>query len=421
MSNASERLRALQNERNSAWEEARRLLEDCEREHRDMDGTEQAEWDRINARIDRLDTESKMVQQREENERIAGEIRAGLPDGFAGTSRLADEGSELRRFLLGEGAQSMNIDLGRAAKERNLIRDGASGHEARALAWDTGSAGSVVPVSMARNLYEYLEAEVFALRGPATKIVTDSGENMDFPKVAAHGIATQVAGQGTLLAGTDPTFDKLTLGATKFAQLVIVASEVIDDASVDIASFLGRDLGRSVGRLVDQRMVSGPSGITNAATACGSVTTGGSLITPTYESLIDTQFQIADSYRARSSAGWLMKDSTAGTIRKLRDGAGGTEGYPLWQPSTNIMAGQPDMLLGHPAWTDPNVAAQGSNARVLYFADWNSYYVRTVGQVNIEVDRSRWFDTDQVGVRAKLRADGGLIDDNALVSLLMNV
>jgi HK97 family phage major capsid protein len=116
-----------------------------------------------------------------------------------------------------------------------------------------------------------------------------------------------------------------------------------------------------------------------------------------------------------------MKDSTAGMIRMLRDGSGGTEGSPIWQPSTYIMAGQPDMLLGHPVWSDPNVAAQGSNARIVAFADFSAYDARTAYQVQIELDRSRWSDTDQTGVRVKLRADGVLIDTNGLVSLLMNV
>ena len=42
-------------------------------------------------------------------------------------------------------------------------------------------------------------------------------------------------------------------------------------------------------------------------------------------------------------------------------------------------------------------------------------------EVGNELDRSRWFDTDQVGVRAKMRVDGALMDDHAIVSLVQNV
>ena len=44
-----------------------------------------------------------------------------------------------------------------------------------------------------------------------------------------------------------------------------------------------------------------------------------------------------------------------------------------------------------------------------------------MGDIVVEMDRSRWSDTDQVGVRAKLRCDGALMDDNAIVSLVQNV
>jgi HK97 family phage major capsid protein len=86
-----------------------------------------------------------------------------------------------------------------------------------------------------------------------------------------------------------------------------------------------------------------------------------------------------------------------------------------------MIAGAPDMLLGSPVYVDHNVAAMGSNARIGYFAGWNSYYIRQVGDVVIEVDRSRFFDTDQVGVRGKWRVDGNPADADALVSMTQNV
>jgi HK97 family phage major capsid protein len=59
--------------------------------------------------------------------------------------------------------------------------------------------------------------------------------------------------------------------------------------------------------------------------------------------------------------------------------------------------------------------------RCLAFLDFSAYYVRRVGDVVVELDRSRWFDTDQTGVRAKLRVDGDMADLTAMHSLVMNV
>lgn len=185
-----------------------------------------------------------------------------------------------------------------------------------------------------------------------------------------------------------------------------------------------RDLGRGLGRIVGTDLVTGtgtnePRGfMVGAAAGAGSVTTGGSLIAPTMETLIGCQYGIVDGYRNQHT-GWLMKDSTAGTLRKLRDGAGGTIGQFLWAPS--LVAGQPDFLLGYPVFTDTNVATAGSDARIIAFADFSAYYIRQVGNPVIELDRSRYFDTDQTAVRAKHRVDGDLIDTAAVCTVLQNV
>ena len=295
----------------------------------------------------------------------------------------------------------------------------------RALAWDAGSGSLTVPTTMARSMYEALEANIAAFRMGATTMNTNSGEPMQLPILSTHAVATQVAGQGTTLAGSDPVFTRLQLDTFKYGQLVRVSNELLQDSAVDIAGMLGRDIGRALGRVIDTDLVVGsgsgkPRGVMTAAGAAGagSVTTGGSLITPTYDTLINAIYALNDSYRANGAV-WLMRDSTAGTIRKLRDGAGGTVGAPLWEPS--LTAGQPDTLFGYPVYTDPNVAAQGSNARVVAFLDPTAYYVRQVGNPVIEADRSRYFDTDETGYRGKWRVDGDLADLGAVSSIVQNV
>ena len=114
-----------------------------------------------------------------------------------------------------------------------------------------------------------------------------------------------------------------------------------------------------------------------------------------------------------------MNDSTAGTLRKLRDGAGGTVGAFLWDASlTNGLAnGVPDRFLGKPVYTDSNVAAQGSDAKSIAFGAFSAYYIRNVGNPVVESDASRYFDTDEIGFRAKIRTDADLIDTTALNAL----
>lgn len=351
--------------------------------------------------------------------------------GTQGAKRAVQtEADMLRAFARGE-VRALDIPLHQAAEEKRMIRSGASAQdvaEYRALAWDTGSVASTVPTTTARSLYEYLEASIAAFRMPTTKINTSAGEAMKFPKLGAHAIATQVSGQGTTLAGTDPTFLSMTLDAYKYGELVKVSSEVVEDSAIDIVGFITRDVGRALGRKIDTDLVTGsgsgkPNGIMTAIGGAGTIATGGSLIDPTYEKLVDLKYSVNDEYRNGGSAAWLMNDLTAGVLSKIRDGAGGTTGAVMWEPSltAGLANGAPDRLLGHPVYTDPNVASLASDAKVVAFGDFSAYYVRTVGPVRLERDDSRFFDTDEVAIRGKWRVDGDCIDTTAINVIKRNV
>lgn len=366
----------------------------------------------------------------ERREAASAALRDGNPIFTVGRYEREDREQALTRaFLDGTGPRQLRVPVRQAMRERELVRGGMDPAEARSLVWDTGSVGSGVPTLMARSIYEVLEGQVAMLRMPTTKIPTPSGADLSIPRLTTHTLGTQVIAQGTAIGGTDPVFAKTTLGAYKYGALIQVADEVITDTSFDILDLVARDSGRAVGRLVDADLVVGtgtsePLGVMTAIGGAGTVTTGGSLITPTYEHLVNLKFSVIDEYRNGGNAAWLMRDSTAGTLMKLRDGAGGTIGAPLWQ--TSVTGGvaryrQPDMLLGDPAFTDLNVASMASNAKIIAYGDWSAYYIRHVGDIVLERDDSFAFDQDLVTFRAKWRVDGDLLDTAALNILKQNV
>lgn len=119
----------------------------------------------------------------------------------------------------------------------------------------------------------------------------------------------------------------------------------------------------------------------------------------------------------------LFHASTAGTIRKIRDGNGGTLGAPIWQYSvTNgLTNGEPDRLLGDAVYRDSNIASMASNARIIAYADWSAYYIRTVGDIVVERSDDYAFNRDMTTLRCKWRVDGDLIDYGAGVTMVQNV
>lgn len=421
------RVIALNSERLNVVEQLRAELDaTAGRERSEEENTKIA---RMDARIDEIDAEVRDFVERETREQEAAALREQSASlfGEANVVRAERTAEDLfREWATTRNADPIEVNVQAAIRERELLRQGASADEIRAIAWDTGSSGSLVPVTLARTLYQYMEASIAMFRAPTTKITTTSGEEMQFPYVESHSIATQVKAQGTALAGTDPTFDRISLSAYKYGQLVYIANEVLADSGVDIGGFLGQNMGRALGRDIDVDLVAGagstgPKGIMPAIT--GSVLTGGTAVTPTVEVLINAQYAVNDEYRNAPSAAWLMNDSTAGTLRKLRDGAGGTVGAFLWEASlfNGIQNDTPDRLLGKPVYTDPNVSAAGSANYTIAFGDVSAYYVRQVGSPVIERDDSVKFAEDQAAFRAKWRVDGDLVDANALVKVYQHV
>ena len=425
------RVIALNEERARVVEQERALLDATA--GRDRTGEETQTFQRIDADFDRIDNEIRDLVARETRQREAEALRASTLSVF-GEARATQNDvraiNSFRDWLNTPENQrgDFEIDIQRAMKERQMLRQGASQEEIRALAWDATSGSLVVPTTMARTLFDLLEANIAAFRIGATIMNTSTGENMQLPKLKTHAVGTQVAGQGTTLAGTDPVLDRVNLNVYKYGQLVKISNELVNDAAFDISTWIGTELGYSLARVVDADLIVGtgtnePVGLTVLAGAGTNapIKTGGSLIAPTVEKFIDLQYSVADS--VRQNGAWLMHDSVAGSVRKLRDGAGGTVGAFLWEPSltAGLQSGQPDRFLGSGVYSDVNCAQAGSNAILATYGDFSEYVIRQVGGVQIDSSTERYFDTDESGFRGRVRIGGNHRQPGYLNTLVQNV
>lgn len=417
---------ALNEKRMGAAEALKAHVDECHRAHpgEPMTGEEREKFDRINADIDTLEAEIRSFVDRETRERESAQLREAHAGLFTPATPQAPQESEVERFAKwarGEVRGDFHVDLSQGQRVVDAMRAGADTRELRSLLHDTGSVGSAVPTDLSSTLYAHMTASVALMNMPTTKVVTQGGNALDFPRVNAHGIGTQVVAQGTAIGGTDPTFNKLTLNAYKYGQLLQLSNETIQDTGVDILGFVAGNIARAVGEVVATDLVTGsgssaPNGVMTAVTGSGTIATGGSLVDPSYEKWVDLVYSVNGNYRARPSTAFLVRDLTAASMRKLRDGGGGTVGAVLWQPSLTqgIQGAEPDRFLGHPVWTDPNVASLASNAKVAAFGDFSAYYIRIAEGFTLERSDDYAFNTDLVTFRGKTRVDGDLIDSNAI-------
>lgn len=385
----------LLEKRAAIYNEAKEILELAVAENRDLSAGEQERYDRAMTDMAELRERADKFVADEASAKAAEESLRGLATRPEPKFEARDLGAEFRALARGEISK---IEVGESF---------------RALSKGTATAGgNTVPTTFNGRLWEHLIETATLLRGGATVWTTNSGENIDQPITTSHGAAAAVAEAGTL-AGTDPAFSKRTLGAFKFGQLILLSKELVEDTGVDIEGYIARAAGWGLGNAFGQKLVVGvgstePTGIFNNTTL--GVTSGtGVAGVPTFDNLIDLLYSVTTVYRNRPSTGWLIKDSTASTLRKIKD----TTNQYIWQPS--VVAGQPDRLLGYPIYTDPYVAATGVNNKSVAFGDLSAYVVRVVNGVRFERSDEFKFDTDQIAYRAILRGDGLLVDQTGAV------
>lgn len=394
----SEMVKQLRDRRQNVWEQAKELADKVADENRAFNGDEEGKWQGLNAELDALDSRIKSViegeQRAKDIEDSFGKLTGRPKDGNAPPAE--DASKELRSFLSGQGGRVYDV------KPDGFV-------DFRTLSKLTAAAGlNTVPTSFYHRLMAHLIEVAAMMRAGCTVLNTTSGENLQVPKTTAHSTAAIIAEAGTITA-SEPTFGQLTLGAFKYGALIQVSTELVTDTGVDLEGYLAMQAGRALGNAFGANLVTGtgtgqPRGVT-IDTTLGATSATGVTGAPSADNMMDLFYSVIAPYRDSAQCGWLMKDSTVGVVRKIKD----TTGQYIWQPG--LQAGAPDMLLGKPVYTDPGVAAPALNAKSIVFGDLSQYFVRLAGGgIRFERSDDFAFGTDLVTFRALLRGDGALVD-----------
>jgi len=265
------------------------------------------------------------------------------------------------------------------------------------------NASGVVPQSFVNRVYD-LAREVGPMLDLGERFETAGGEDLKIPVLTNYATAV-LETAGATIDESEPTFSSITLGAYKYAFLVPVARELIEDSGVDIAEVLARAAGNSIGYAVNAALTTGdgsdkPNGIMTAAGTGVSGTIAGGLFTA--DQLIDLTYSVDGAVRRLQGTGWLMSPTAIRNARKLKT----TDGYYLFEPGLN--GATADRLLGYPVFENPAVAAVGSAAASLGFGYLPSYKIRLAGGLRVDRSDDFKFGNDLSVFRFMIRVDGDL-------------
>lgn len=409
----SDVVKRLKDRRLSVWEQAKAVAERAADENRNMDAEEERQFLELNGEVDALDARMKAI--------LAGEKRAKETEDkiseVEGRSVVADKagdrerqlGDELRAFLTGAPGSPRHFDVVPQARTvPTSYRD---------LSKLTAAAGAnVVPTSFYNQLVEHMIEVSGVLQAGPTVLNTGTGESLQMPKTLTHTPSPAIVAEAGPLLESDPTFGQTTLGAFKYGRLLQISRELLTDSGVDLDGYIARSVGRALGNAFGADLITGagttaPRGIALDAGAgvtgpSGTTTTFGtqSTVGQGFDLIISLYHSVISPYRSSSSCAFVMNDTTASLVRRIKS----SEGVYVWQPSVTV--GAPDTILGKPVFIDPFVASPAANAESIFFGDWSMFFVRYAGGIRFERSDDFAFANDLVSFRAVLRADAALVD-----------
>lgn len=417
-------LQALFDERAKVHEQQKGINDLCLSEKRDFTAEEQEKDAQLEADYLRLSDAIKKVerdQKREAEEVRLAAAKAPAPDSEPddpepgpGPGDDEDDAAEQRKKKIEEQRKK--------TYEREFVkyvRTGEASPELRAstdpqTVGTNADGGYTVADEWMKRLQIALEEEN-VMRQLAEVITTKSG-TLNIPINSAHGAAAWYT-EGQTIVVAKETFDNVQLTPIKGARIVTISEELLNDSLFNMSQFLINELSRSLGNLQETGFVAGsgsgePSGIAHASVGAATGVTAASATAFTIDELMELYHSVATPYRKNGA--WLLNDTSALIMRKLKDG----NGRYLWQDSVQL--GQPDRFLGKQVVTAEDMPAATTTNNAVLFGDFKRAYI-IADRVGIRMKRlgELYQVNDLIGFKATARTDGKIREAAAVRALTM--
>lgn len=398
--------KALREQRAKLVADARQILDRAEGEHRSLTTEERDTVRKIDQDIDAI---KATIEAREKFEGEAAYVvpesqrQERLRDEAKGDQRKVDYANAFDAYLR-RGMAGLSMD------ERQVLSSGYSPLETREQNL-TGATGGFT-VAPDTSFYGRLQSARKFFGGMfncgATVLQTSTGATLAIPtNDDTANTGAIVAEEGSHASGTALTLAQVNLGAYLYSSKIVKVSwQLLQDSEIDFPSLLAQKFGERLGRIQNTHLTTGtgsgqPQGVVVGA-ASGVAGATGTTTTIPADNLFDLFHSVDIAYRA--NARWMMSDTAALALRKVKDG----NGQYLWQPGLQMSA--PDMLLGKPVVINNDVAVPAASAKSILFGDFANFYIREVKAIQVVRLEELYAANGQNGYMAFMRMDGGMVD-----------
>jgi len=423
----SEEIKSLLEAQGKAFEEFKSANDAMQAEIKKLGAADAITVDKVEKLSKALDEQGDRLKaaQKHAEEVEAKMNRAGL--GHNGGPAMEAEQKAAASFGRQVG-QDMSVEDFRDYKRGfdTYLRKGdatpAAERKALSVGSDPDGGYLVTPDTSGRIIAKLYETSPMRQLANVVTIGTDTYEGLIDNGEASAGWVGETA---TRTETTTPQLGKWLIPVAEMYAMPSATQKVLDDAVLDLESWLAMKVADKFARVENAAFVSGdgvakPRGLltyTMSTTADATrpwgafqyifTGTSGGFGTTTNgtDKLLDVIYSLKSGHR--NNARWFMNRGTVGAVRKIKDG----QGNYAWQPSTQI--GQPATLLGFPVAEGEDMPAIGADSFSIAFGDFAETY-QIVDRVGISVLRDPYTSKGSVLFYSRKRVGGGAIHFEAL-------
>jgi HK97 family phage major capsid protein len=355
--------------------EATALVEATAEKGESLTGEAQARFEALTNEASTLANVIKSEREATEARAAADSARAEFATAMAPKVEASDDAAELRR--LGRDGGQHNFE------HRDVTKSTGLGNPITVAGLVNVVAGQVNP---------FLNPEVVDI------IRASTGNQILLPRVTALGTAAAVSEAGAI-GESDGTLSNLGLTPVKYATLLQISQELVNDAAFDITAFVAEKAGQEVG--IAHGAVAGP-----AVAAAATVGKQGAAVAPVYLDLVSLIYSVKQQYRRAPKRGFITNDANLGAAMALLD----SQNRPIFIPGD---MSRPDTLLGYPVYSGALVD-NGDEALSWLFGDLGAIKTVLVGGVDIASSADFAFANGLITYRIQVRGVTGLIEASAV-------
>lgn len=389
----AEDLKTLMEQRADLYKEMEDLANKAESEKRAMTEDEDHRFDELEKEIKALDTTINKLERARKLKNVAGGI-----DQEGGEDKKEIEKKETRAF-------------------ENYIRSVAGGTQIEARAGEQnltmGNNGAIIPATIANRIINTVK-DICPVFARATMYHVNGTLKVPVWGLAnsSHKITVNYQEEFTDITADSGKFTSIDLSGFLAGALVLIGKSVVNNAQVDVVSFIVGEMAREISAFLEGELLTGNNGKAQGALNSKNTVEAASGTEITADELISLQAKVKQVYQG--DACWIMHPDTFVSIKKLKDG---NNRYLLQDDFTGEFSYR---LLGKPVYISDNMPKIGSGTRAVLYGDLSGLSVNMRENVQIQILQEKYATQHAVGVVAWFEFDSKVTDEQKLAVLTMH-